>query len=105
MRWPERPDYARKPTCPARGVRRNEPLKNAMQHWFLDQPKAMIEHILGQAVDRGEIEAAAITEDLWDLLPGYLIFRSLFPVRSTSYRTVQTLVDNVIVPSLTQRVD
>jgi hypothetical protein len=32
---------------------------------------------LAQAVDRGEIDAAAITEDLWDVMPGYLIFRSI----------------------------
>jgi AcrR family transcriptional regulator len=84
---------------------RNADLNEVMQHQFLDQRKAMIEDILGQAVDRGEIEAAAITEDLWDLLPGYLIFRSILTGRSPSRGTVQSLVDNVIMPSLTRRID
>ena len=26
-------------------------------------------HVLARAVDRGEIEASAITEDLWDMTP------------------------------------
>lgn len=46
-------------------VSRNPALNEVMQHQFLDQRRAVIQHILGQAVDRGEIEAAAVTEDLW----------------------------------------
>ena len=57
---------------------------------------------MGQAVERGEIDATAITEDLWDLLPGYLIFRSIFSLRPPSRRTVQSLVDDVMIPSLTR---
>ena len=59
-------------------VSRNPALNDVMQHQFLDQKKALFEHVLGQAVERGEIDAAAITEDLWDLMPGYLIFRSIW---------------------------
>jgi AcrR family transcriptional regulator len=83
-------------------VSRNAALNDVLQHQFLDQRKALIEHILGQAVDRGEIDAAAITDDLWDLLPGYLIFRSILSSRAPTRRTVQTLVDDVIIPSLTR---
>jgi AcrR family transcriptional regulator len=83
-------------------VSRNDALNEVMQHQFLDQRKALIDRILGQAVDRGEINAAAITEDLWDVLPGYLIFRSILSSRAPTRHTVQALVDNVLIPSLTR---
>ena len=85
-------------------VSRNPALYDVMQHQFLDQRKALVEHVLGQAVDRGEIDATAITEDLWDVLPGYLIFRSIWTGRPPSRRTVEALVDDVMVPSLTRRI-
>ena len=62
----------------------------------------MIGHVLQQAVDRGEIDAAAINDEFWDLLPGYLIFRSIIPSRPPTPHTVQALVDDVIIPSLTR---
>jgi AcrR family transcriptional regulator len=83
-------------------VSRNPALNDAFQHEFIDQRRALIHHILQQAVDRGEIDAAAISDELWDLLPGYLIFRFLTPSRSPTHHTVQELVDDVIVPSLTR---
>jgi AcrR family transcriptional regulator len=83
-------------------VSRNPALNDAMQHQFIEQRKALIHHILQQAVDRGEIDAAAISDELWDLLPGYLIFRSIIPSRPPTRRTVQALVDDVIIPSLTR---
>jgi len=83
-------------------VSRNPALNDAMQHQFLDQREALMRHILRQAVDRGEIHEAAIDDDLWDLLPGYLIFRSIIPNRPPTQRTVRALVDNVIMPGLTR---
>lgn len=83
-------------------VSRNPALNDAMQHQFIDQRKALMLHILGQAVDRGEIDAAAVNDDLWDVLPGYLIFRSLVSGRATTARTVADLVDEVVIPSLTR---
>jgi AcrR family transcriptional regulator len=83
-------------------VSRNPALNDAMQHQFVDQRKALIRHILQQAVDRGEIDAGAISDELWDLLPGYLIFRSILPGRPPTRRTVRALVDDVIMPSLTR---
>jgi AcrR family transcriptional regulator len=62
-------------------VSRDPALRDAMQHQFLDQRKALIELILQQAVDRGEIDDATISDELWDLLPCYLIFRSIIPNR------------------------
>ena len=83
-------------------VSRDPALREAMQHQFLDGRKALIEEVLQHAVDRGEIQAAAISEELWDLLPGYLIFRSIVPNRPLTQTTVQILVDNVLIPSLTR---
>ncbi len=83
-------------------VSRHPALNDVMQHQFLDQRKALIQHILQQAVDRGEIAEAAITDELWDLLPGYLIFRSIMHSRPPTQHTVQVLVDNVIIPGLTR---
>lgn len=83
-------------------VSRNPALNDVMQHQFIEQRKALIDHVLQQAVDRGEIENGAISDELWDLLPGYLIFRSIIPSRPPNRDTVQALVDNVILPSLTR---
>ncbi len=83
-------------------VSRSPKLDAMMQEQFLDQRKALMAHVLAQAVDRGEIDASAITEDLWDVLPGYLIYRSVLTGRAPSSRTVQDLVDNVLIPSLTR---
>ncbi|KMO66990.1 TetR/AcrR family transcriptional regulator [Mycolicibacterium chlorophenolicum] len=83
-------------------VSRNPALNEVMQHQFVDQRRVLIEYILQQAVNRGEIDAAAITEELWDVLPGYLIFRSMVSGRAPTRRTVQALVDEVVIPSLTR---
>jgi AcrR family transcriptional regulator len=83
-------------------VSRNPALNDAMQHQFLEQRKALIHHVLHQAVDRGEIDDAAVSDELWDLLPGYLIFRSIIPSRPPTEHTVEALVDHVIIPSLTR---
>jgi AcrR family transcriptional regulator len=84
-------------------VSRSPALNEVMQRQFIEQRKALINHILQQAVDRGEIDQAAINDELWDLLPHYLIFRSIFPGRPPTRRTVQALVDEVIIPRLTRR--
>jgi AcrR family transcriptional regulator len=83
-------------------VSRSAELDAMMQEQFLDQRKALMTLVLARAVERGEIEASAITEDLWDVLPGYLIFRTVLPGRAPSRDTVQDLVDNVLIPSLTR---
>ncbi|WP_117429022.1 TetR/AcrR family transcriptional regulator [Mycobacterium marinum] len=83
-------------------VSRHPALSDALQRQFVDQRKALIQQVLQQAVDRGEITQAAITDELWDLLPGYLIFRSIIPNRPPTPHTVQLLVDDFIMPSLTQ---
>lgn len=81
---------------------RSAELAEMMQRHFLDERKAFMERVLARAVDRGEIKASAVTEELWDLLPGYLIYRSISTGRPASHRTVHDLVDNVLIPSLTR---
>ena len=83
-------------------VSRSADLDAIMQEQFLDQRKALMSHVLAQAVDRGEIEVSAITEDLWDVLPGYLIYRAVLTGRAPSRRTIEDLVDNLLIPSLTR---
>ena len=75
-------------------------LEEAMQEKFVLQRKQVINGVLAEAVERGEIGAAAINEEIFDLLPGYLVFRSLISDRPPTDATVQTLVDDVLLPSL-----
>lgn len=86
-------------------ISRHPALNDAMQHQFIDQRKALIQHVLRQAAERGEIAESAITDDLWDLLPGYLIFRAIVHDRPPTSRTVQALVDDFIIPGLTRATD
>ncbi|MFG1930003.1 TetR/AcrR family transcriptional regulator [Mycobacterium sp. NPDC048908] len=83
-------------------VSRNADLATVMQEQFLAQKQALMGDVLRRAVERGEIDASAITEDLWDVLPGYLIYRSVLIGRQATGRTVGELVDNVLIPSLTR---
>jgi AcrR family transcriptional regulator len=75
-------------------------LSAAMQEKFILQRKLVIDGVLAAAVERGEIEAAAINDELFDLLPGYLVFRALVSNRPPTEETVRTLVDDVLLPSL-----
>ncbi len=85
-------------------VSRNPALNEAMQRNFLNDRKALIRCVLNRAVERGEIFKSAISDELWDLLPGYLIFRSINSGRPPTRRTVQALVDEVLIPSLSRQV-
>jgi AcrR family transcriptional regulator len=85
-------------------VSNNPALNEAMQHEFVDQRRALLRYVLQQAVNRGEIDGAAISDELWDVLPGYLIFRSIIQNRPPSTDTVRALVDEVLIPSLTRRI-
>jgi AcrR family transcriptional regulator len=83
-------------------VSRHPALNEAMQHQFIDQRKALMRHVLQQAVDRGEIVDAAVPDELWDLLPGYLIFRGIINEPPTR-NTVRLLVDQFMIPGLTRK--
>jgi hypothetical protein len=77
-------------------------LSDALQHQILDQREALVRHILQQAVDRGEIANAALPDELWDLMPNYLIFRTIIPGQLPNRETVRLLVDDFILPGLTR---
>ncbi|WP_123029191.1 TetR/AcrR family transcriptional regulator [Mycolicibacterium stellerae] len=81
---------------------RSAKLDAMMHEQFLDQRKALMSRVLARAVDRGEILASAITEDLWDVLPGYLIYRTVLTGNTPAPETIHNLVDNVLIPSLTR---
>ncbi|BBY44847.1 TetR family transcriptional regulator [Mycolicibacterium celeriflavum] len=81
----------------------NPRLKQAMQDEFLHQRKLVIDEVLAEAVERGEIDAAAINDEIYDLLPGYLVFRALVSARPPTEETVRILVDEVLLPSMGHR--
>ncbi|TRW82113.1 TetR/AcrR family transcriptional regulator [Mycolicibacterium sp. 018/SC-01/001] len=75
-------------------------LRAAMQDKFVRHRQVLIEDVLAAAVTRGEIEQAAIIPEIWDVLPGYLVFRCLISERPPTEETVRILVDDVLLPSL-----
>ena len=78
----------------------NPGLQAVMQEKFVHHRKLVFDHVLAEAVERGEIDSAAIDEEIFDLLPGYLVFRALVSDRPPSDDTVRILVDDVLLPSL-----
>ncbi|WP_253866891.1 TetR/AcrR family transcriptional regulator [Mycobacterium asiaticum] len=85
-------------------VSRHPALRDAMQHRFLDQRKALFQHVFHQAIERGEISEDAVKEELWDILPNYLIFRCILPGRPPTLETVRALVDDFLLPGLTRTI-
>jgi len=81
-------------------VSHNPALDAAMHEQLFDQRRAMMKQVLNSAVERGEIEASAVNGELWDLLPGYVVYRTAIQNRPPTRRTVRTLVDDIIMPSL-----
>ncbi|MEN4446713.1 TetR/AcrR family transcriptional regulator [Mycobacterium sp. SM3041] len=78
----------------------NPGLQAVMQEKFVFHRKLVIDGVLADAVERGEIDAAAIDEEIFDLLPGYLVFRALVSDRPPTTETVRIMVDDVLLPSL-----
>ena len=74
-------------------------LNTALQR-FLAGRRALTHDIVTRAVRRGEIDAAAMNSDLWDVLPGYLIYRAVIQNRPATRKTVRSLVDDVLLPGL-----
>ena len=58
--------------------------------------------VLRRAVDRAEIVPEVISEDIWDVLPGYISFRMLQHGRPVTAGTLRALVDELLLPSLTR---
>ena len=81
---------------------RDPALGDIVQREFFEERRKMTRQVLKQALDRGEITAEAINDELWDLLPGYLVYRAVIQNRPATRKTVVALVDEVILPSLTR---
>jgi AcrR family transcriptional regulator len=77
-------------------------LSAALQDKFVAHRNMLIKEVLGDAVARGEIAAEVINPEVWDVLPGYLVFRSMVSERPPTDETVRALVDEVLMPSLTR---
>lgn len=82
-------------------VRRNPHLSAVVEQQLLHEKRPITQAILRQAADRGEIHPSKIDTDLWDLLPGYLLFRFLMPGRPATAETARALVDEILLPGLT----
>lgn len=82
-------------------ISRNPAMNAAIQDEFVRPRILMMGDILAAAVQRGEIDAAVVNDELFDLLPGYLTFRSLISGHPPTVETVRMLVDDVLMPSLT----
>lgn len=99
-------DQARRHAATMRAVlaetTRDAALGDVLQREFFDQRRKVIAHVMQQAIDRGEVSADSVNDDLLDLLPGYLVFRIVIQDRPPTRRTVTALVDDVILPSLTR---
>ena len=61
-----------------------------------------VQGVLRRAATRGEIAHEAISDDLWDVLPAYILFRTLLDERHVPPATLRALIDDVLLPSLTR---
>lgn len=82
-------------------LRRNPRLSAVVEKELLHEKRPIFQTVLRQAADRGEIDPGRIETDLWDLLPGYLLFRFLVPGRAVTTDTIRALIDEVLLPALT----
>jgi AcrR family transcriptional regulator len=64
--------------------------------------KLLVDDLYRDAVDRGEIVPEVISEEIWDVLPGYISFRMLQHGRPVTAGTLRALVDELLLPSLTR---
>ncbi|PND54184.1 TetR family transcriptional regulator [Mycobacterium sp. ENV421] len=79
---------------------RNPALNDAIQHRFLRERKTLMQHVLQRAMKRGEL-VTAISDELWDLLPGYLTFRYTVANRPPTHHAIESLVDDVLLGMFT----
>lgn len=78
----------------------NPGLQAVMQEQFVLQRKRVFDAVLAAAIERGEISTAAINDEIFDLMPGYLVFRALISDRPPTDETVRIVVDEMLLPSL-----
>jgi AcrR family transcriptional regulator len=73
----------------------------ALQGEFRHQRKQLMVAVFANAIARGEIDPSVLTDELWDVLPGYLVFRCTMSGLPPDDETVRMFVDNVLIPALT----
>jgi AcrR family transcriptional regulator len=81
---------------------RNTRLREGLVDDLYRDRRDQVHSVLRRAVDRGEIVPEVISEDIWDVLPGYISFRMLQHGRPVTADTLRALVDDVMMPSLTR---
>jgi AcrR family transcriptional regulator len=81
---------------------RSPRLRELLAKDLYDQRRGQVQGVLRRAAARGEIAHEAISDDLWDVLPAYILFRTLLDERPVPPATLRALIDDVLLPSLTR---
>lgn len=81
---------------------RSPRLRELLAKDLYDQRRDQVQGVLRRAATRGEIAQQAISNDLWDVLPAYILFRTLLDERPVPPATLRALIDDVLLPSLTR---
>lgn len=79
---------------------RSPALTAAFRERFVDHRRLVMEGVMSEAVARGEIDAEAVNPETYDLLAGYLVFRSLVSDEPPTEHTIHSLIDEIVMPSL-----
>ena len=81
---------------------RSPRLRELLAKDLYDQRRDQVQGVLRRAATRGEIAQQGIRDDLWDVLPAYILFRTLLHERPVPPATLRALIDEVLLPSLTR---
>ena len=81
---------------------RSPRLRELLAKDLYDERRDQVRGVLRRAATRGEIARHAISDDLWDVLPAYILFRTLLDERPVPPATLRALIDEVLLPSLTR---
>jgi AcrR family transcriptional regulator len=81
---------------------RSPQLRELLVNDLLRDRKGQVHGVLHRAVARGEISPEAISDEIWDVLPAYIMFRIMQHNRPVPSDTLRALIDEVLIPSLTR---
>lgn len=81
---------------------RSPRLRELLARDLYDERRDQVQGVLRRAATRGEIAQEAISDDLCDVLPAYILFRTLLDERPVTPATLHALIDDVLLPSLTR---
>lgn len=79
---------------------RSPALAAAFHDQFVKHRTLVMADVVSEAVARGEIDAESVNPDTYDLLAGYLMFRSLLSDQPPTEHTIRALIDEIVIPSL-----